>query len=209
MLHLRYCWIVLVRGTGDAWRWLGWARKNLAWPILFISGTAIHGARRGLPSAWNEVQVMISYGLIPVGALIILLLSWNMFLAPGRIHNEQQGDIERLSRKPGRYEHLRKAAQCLVRGYDYGHRPGMMPQEFWSKYTDLLQCGASEPDLRYMAKEGFMEHGEALRRPGVNGVALRIEYHFSDKTLVGLTENGRQWAVEQFGLDEVHAANSV
>jgi len=84
-------WLVLRRAIKDTVRFFGWNLRSLTVPVLGVIGTLVHINRFGWTTAQQEVDVMISYALIPIGGFAVLILLWNIFLTPFRMLIEDGG----------------------------------------------------------------------------------------------------------------------
>lgn len=90
--------VVIIRAVADTWHFFGFRPRTpvIAGGVLAL-GFLIHLAREG----WNEVaaewSVLISFTLVPLGALVLLMLLVNLVYVPVKINRrltQQVSDLE-------------------------------------------------------------------------------------------------------------------
>lgn len=156
-------------------------------------------------SRWMEIlrpyltnQAVIAWLFVALGMVLI-----------GYVHFQDRWRAAVSVSERQRFRHLNNAVECLSRAYDYGNEPGADRFQFWVSLGELEKLGTSRTDLLYLARRGFIEFGNCWTVAGIDGVGVQKTGHFSDTTRLGLTEAGRKWASEEFGLAHRQVTNSA
>jgi len=124
--------------------------RNLLIPLLFIAGTAIHLYRFGWTEAMEEINVFISYGLIPVGGFVVLLFVSNLILAPSRILYEAIGSGNPIKTEKKIIEPVNYAAWDQTNTFKISEVVGFLAdgkKGDWVPYNRMIREAAENGEL--------------------------------------------------------------
>lgn len=104
---------VIRKAGDDTLGFFGWNKKTLVFPALWLVGSLIYWAVAGWSAVMEELLKVVSFGLIPVGALVVFLYVYNLFAAPARIQATSNHDVEELENTLGRIKNKQDAVDEL------------------------------------------------------------------------------------------------
>ena len=83
-LVLSYEVRIYCRALKDTYNFFGLNKQSLAVPVLWVFGLAVYFVWQGLDKAKEELIVALAFGFIPIGVFTVLLMVWNIFIAPSK-----------------------------------------------------------------------------------------------------------------------------
>jgi hypothetical protein len=91
---------------------------------------------------------------------------------------------------------LQKGLRILLDNYSLAREEGKSSWDFAVETSVLREVGLNNSDFRALLQKGYVEHAEAITRPGCSGRAFRQrpDYIFSDDICFVLTEKGAEYA---------------
>ena len=90
--YIAYYLSILTKAIKDTILFFGWNKRNLVWPLSIVSGFLVYWKWQGLDKVTEEIQVFISFILVPAGAFAILLFLINAIKAPFLKAKENRGE---------------------------------------------------------------------------------------------------------------------
>lgn len=96
-LGLDYIREILKRGFVDTFTFFGWNKSTLIFVALSVVGIFVNVSMNGLDQAMDDFFSLIATVLIPVGGFAILLLVYNLMMAPFRIYADQKAQVNALT----------------------------------------------------------------------------------------------------------------
>lgn len=112
----------LVRAFKDTLDFLSFKPKTLIGIAMYILGLVIYGNVKGFTGVMEKLFDTAAFFLIPGGVVFLILLFWNLIMAPVRLKNDNerrhQNEIDELSEKIRTLEN-EKDADFLKRNPDY------------------------------------------------------------------------------------------
>lgn len=90
---LQYEWLCFCRAYSNTIGFIGWNRKTLLISLLFPLGLIIFWRVRGFEAAMDQILVLVSFTILPLGIVFACLFLFNLVRAPYCLYRDQQNQI--------------------------------------------------------------------------------------------------------------------